>query len=73
METMIPGRIYATIGKTGAIKAIAEYDTHGMRVKQIDLIGKDHSIEGDRILPINIVVITMMKIVHHRRKKKNTL
>ncbi len=51
METMTPGRIYATIGKNGDIKAITEYDTHGMRVKQIDLIGKEHSIEGNRILP----------------------
>lgn len=47
METMTPGRIYATVDKNNDIKYITFHDTERERVKQIDLIGVKH----DGVLP----------------------
>lgn len=43
METMTPGRIYATLNPKGDIKHISFYDDEGKRVKQIDY---GHKHEG---------------------------
>lgn len=43
METMTPGRIYATVDRFNDIKYITFHDTEGERVKQIDVKGKKHN------------------------------
>lgn len=43
METMTPGRIYATVDKFNDIKYITFHDADGERVKQIDVKGKKHN------------------------------
>ena len=43
METMIQGRIYATVDKFNDIKYITFHDADGERVKQIDVKGKKHN------------------------------
>ena len=42
METMTPGRIYATVDKFNDIKYITFHDTEGERMKQIDVKGRKH-------------------------------
>ena len=39
METMTPGRVYATVDKFNDIKYITFHDAEGERVKQIDVKG----------------------------------
>lgn len=51
METMTKGRVYATVNAQGNIKAITYYDKHNKRYKQIDLIGKKHTVDGVKIIP----------------------
>ena len=43
METMTPGRVYATVDKFNDIKYITFHDAEGERVKQIDVKGKKHN------------------------------
>ena len=38
METRTPGRIYATISRSGEIAAITTYDSNGVKAVQIDLL-----------------------------------
>lgn len=42
METMTPGRVYATLDKFNDIKYISFYDSEMERDKQIDVKGKKH-------------------------------
>ena len=42
METMTPGRIYATVDKNNDIKHITFHDSEGERSKQIDVKGHKH-------------------------------
>lgn len=42
METMIPGRVYATVDKNNDIKFITFHDTNGERIKQVDVKGRSH-------------------------------
>lgn len=42
METMTPGRVYATLDKFNDIKYISFYDSEMERNKQIDVKGKKH-------------------------------
>ena len=42
METMTPGRVYATVDKFNDIKFITFYDSNLERNKQIDVKGKKH-------------------------------
>lgn len=51
METMTKNRIYATVNGQNRVKSITFYDDSGKRVKQIDIIGKSHYINGEPVLP----------------------
>lgn len=51
METMTKGRVYATINHRNNIKAITYYDRQNKRFKQIDVTGRPHVIDGERIIP----------------------
>lgn len=42
METMTPGRIYATLDKFNDIKYVSFHDSENERVKQIDIKGRLH-------------------------------
>lgn len=42
METMTPGRMYATVDKFNDIKYITFHDTEGERMKQIDVKERKH-------------------------------
>lgn len=50
-ETMTKGRVYVTVNENGDLKAITYYDKSGKRIKQIDISGKPHKIDGKWILP----------------------
>lgn len=55
MYTKTAGRIYATIDEEGDVKFIAFYDEsekeEKKRVKQIDLKGRPHLIDGELVIP----------------------
>lgn len=51
METMSKNRIYVTIGKNNAPKAVTFYDNNNKRYKTIDIIGRPHKINGKYELP----------------------
>ncbi|MCC4345075.1 hypothetical protein LMB39_08665 [Limosilactobacillus reuteri] len=51
METMTKKRIYVTINDEEKIKSIDFYNDSGKRVKQIDVTGRPHIIDGERVLP----------------------
>jgi hypothetical protein len=51
METMTKGRIYVTLGKDDQPRNITYYDNSGKRIKQIDIKGPEHKINGVRTLP----------------------
>lgn len=51
METMTRKRIYVTINNQEKIKSIDFYDDSGKRVKQIDVTGRPHKIDGEQVLP----------------------
>ena len=51
METMTHGRVYATVNDRDQVKAITYYDKHNKRYKQIDIIGKKHEVDGEKIIP----------------------
>ncbi len=51
LETMTPGRVYATINERNEIKAISYYDKNNKRSKQIDVAGQPHVINGKPELP----------------------
>jgi len=50
-ETMTKGRIYVTIDETNEPKYITYYNNKGIKVKQIDLKGKEHFIKGEPKIP----------------------
>ena len=43
METMIPGRVYATVDRFNDIKYITFHDAEGGKVRQIDVKGRTHN------------------------------
>ena len=43
METMAPGRVYATVDKYNDIKFVTFHDANGERIKQIDIKGVPHA------------------------------
>ena len=43
METMTPGRVYATVDKNNDIKFITFHDANGERMKQVDIKGVPHA------------------------------
>lgn len=51
METKTSGRVYATVNENGEVKYISYYDKHNKRSKQIDVIGKKHTIDGRPEIP----------------------
>ncbi len=51
METMTRGRVYATVNSKNEIKSITYYDENNKRYKQIDVTGKSHIIDGEKIIP----------------------
>lgn len=51
LETMTQGRIYVTIGRDGAPRYISFYDKNNRKMKQIDIFGNPHVIDGERVLP----------------------
>lgn len=48
---MTKGRVYATIGSNDEIRSIAYYDNSGKRIRQIDVNGTPHIIDGKKVLP----------------------
>lgn len=50
-ETMTKGRIYVTVNNNNEIKAITMYDKSNKRYKQIDIMGNEHIIDGNKTLP----------------------
>lgn len=50
METMTQGRVYATISDN-KVKFITYYDSSLKRLKQIDVTGKPHKVDGKSIIP----------------------
>lgn len=58
MYTKTKGRVYATVDKDGDVRFISFYSNKKTernsgydRVKQIDLKGIDHVVDGERIIP----------------------
>jgi len=51
METMTKGRVYVTIGQKNEVRSISYYDKNNKRFKQIDVTGKEHTVNGKKILP----------------------
>ena len=47
LETMTPGRVYATVDKFNDIKNITFYDSNLERSRQIDIKGKQH----EKVIP----------------------
>lgn len=51
LETMTKGRVYVLINDKNEVKAIGYYDNDGKKVKQIDVQGPKHKINGKKELP----------------------
>ena len=51
METMTKGRVYVTVNNRNELKSLTYYDSQGKRVRQIDVSGKPHTINGKKELP----------------------
>ena len=51
LETMTNGRIYVTIGRDGEPRYISYYDKHNRKLKQVDIKGSTHTINGKKELP----------------------
>ncbi|AVM42832.1 hypothetical protein [Fastidiosipila sanguinis] len=51
METMTRGRVYATIDSQDRVKYITYFDKNNKRYKQIDVIGRPHTVNNERIIP----------------------
>lgn len=54
METMTKGRIYVTIATEKGVdkpKYITYYDKNNKRMKQIDLYGQEHKVDGKKTIP----------------------
>lgn len=51
METMTKGRVYVTLGKNNQPKSFTYYDNKGKRMKQVDIVGKEHKVDGKYIIP----------------------
>ena len=47
LETMTPGRIYASVNEKGQINSISFYGTDGKRVKSINLLHGHNEIQGE--------------------------
>ena len=50
METMTKGRVYVTVNHKNELKSITLYDD-GKGIKQVDLRGTAHMINGEKVLP----------------------
>lgn len=51
LETMTQNRIYVTIGSDGNPRYVSFYDSENRKMKQIDMAGKAHRIDGEMVLP----------------------
>lgn len=51
METMTKGRVYATIDSDNEVKYVTYYNNKGKRIKQIDVTGRPHKINGKLVIP----------------------
>lgn len=51
METMTNGRIYVTLGKNSKPKSFTYYDKNNKRMKQVDITGREHKVNGEYIIP----------------------
>lgn len=51
MDSMTKGRVYVTLGKDGNPKSVTYYDNSGKRMKQIDIVGRTHKIDGEYKIP----------------------
>lgn len=51
METMTNGRIYVTLGKNNKPKSFTYYDKNNKRMKQVDIVGREHKVNGEYIIP----------------------
>lgn len=51
METMTNGRVYVTLGKNNKPKSFTYYDKNNKRMKQVDIVGREHKVNGEYIIP----------------------
>ncbi len=51
LETMTHGRVYVTIGSDGEPRYISYYDKRNKKMKQVDITGQAHTIDGKKTLP----------------------
>lgn len=51
METMTKGRVYVTVNNHNELRSVTYYDKHNKRFKQIDINGKKHNVNGERVIP----------------------
>lgn len=51
METMTKDRVYVIVNHKNELKSITLYDSDGKRIKQVDLRGAAHMINGEKVLP----------------------
>ena len=51
LETMTKGRVYVTLGSNGDPRYISYYDKNNRKLKQIDIAGNPHTINGVSVLP----------------------
>ena len=54
METTTKGRIYVTLDYKNEPKFISTFDDSGRRIKQIDLSGSPHRINGELVYPPHV-------------------
>lgn len=50
-ETKATNRIYAIVNFQDEVKSIVFFDSNGMKSKEIDITGRAHKINGERVLP----------------------
>lgn len=51
LETMTKNRVYVTVNDKNELKAITYYDDVGKRMKQVDITGAKHKINGKDTIP----------------------
>lgn len=50
-ETQAKDRIYAIVNFQDEVKSIVFFDSNGMESKEIDISGRAHIVNGERVLP----------------------
>lgn len=50
-ETQAKDRIYAIVNFQDEVKSIVFFDSNGMKSKEIDISGRAHIVNGERVLP----------------------